>query len=449
MMTADKAEMQAAVAIVGGGASGVCVAHALARRYGIRAAIVEPSGQLGRGLAYGTPCMRHLLNVKSAGMSAVADDPDHFVKWLRNNGDPQARPEGFAPRHVYGRYLSSLAAEAEPVHLRAAAIAWDHDGNAARLELSDGRRVAARQVVLALGNFDPAPVVRVPDDAARLYHHNAWDDAFYADVRPEDPVILIGTGLTAVDVVLRLRDNGHRGVLTAISRHGWWPARHGDGAKPSAAPDIEPGTSPRAALRAFHKAVLAGASPCALVSALRSRTNAIWLSWDEVQRRQFRRHLQRRWDIMRHRMAPDVADAIEADQASGRLVTQPGHVVGLEADDDMAVVTARTVDGEAKFRAARVVNCTGPSLNYAQAGSRLLQAMLNQGAIAPGPLGGGLNATPEGWLIARDGTVATRLATLGPARLGVLFESIAMPEIHVQAAALADRIAEKLRITGT
>lgn len=36
----------------------------------------------------------------------------------------------------------------------------------------------------------------------------------------ESPVVLVGTGLTAVDMLLRLREKGHRGPVTMVSRHG-------------------------------------------------------------------------------------------------------------------------------------------------------------------------------------------------------------------------------------
>ena len=96
------------VAIVGGGAGGTLVAVQLLRqaRGPWHIALVERSGALARGLAYGPaePC--HLLNLPAAGMSALPDDPGHFVRWSG------AAPDAFVPRALYGAYLEALLTSA-------------------------------------------------------------------------------------------------------------------------------------------------------------------------------------------------------------------------------------------------------------------------------------------------------------------------------------------------
>ena len=75
------------VAIAGGGASGTLLAAALVRRSAsARVVIIEPRARLGAGVAYSTDCTAHLLNVPAQGMTAFPDDPQHFVRWLRENG---------------------------------------------------------------------------------------------------------------------------------------------------------------------------------------------------------------------------------------------------------------------------------------------------------------------------------------------------------------------------
>jgi len=98
------------VAIVGGGCSGLLVAAQLFRQgFGGSVAIVEPRSALGRGLAYSTPYDDHLLNVPAGKMSALPSHPSHFLEWLRAGRIPEASPTCFAPRKVYGEYLSSLS----------------------------------------------------------------------------------------------------------------------------------------------------------------------------------------------------------------------------------------------------------------------------------------------------------------------------------------------------
>src|ERR1700678_2527371 len=102
------------VAIVGGGASGALMAAHLLRASppNLSVTIVETRAQLGRGLAYATGNPSHLLNVRAANMSAFADDPGHFARWLATQPDaPAAAVDSefsFVSRGLYGRYLESL-----------------------------------------------------------------------------------------------------------------------------------------------------------------------------------------------------------------------------------------------------------------------------------------------------------------------------------------------------
>ncbi|MBB2177178.1 FAD/NAD(P)-binding protein [Gluconacetobacter johannae] len=438
------------VAIVGGGASGVLLACNLARQANCPAVtLIDPADEPGPGLAYATRCPRHLLNVRNDGMGAMADDPHHFLAWLRAHVDPLAPADGFTPRAIFGHYLRALYAEAGPTHLRGQVVDYQPEGQGGRLTLADGRPVRADVTVLATGNFDPAPLAAIDDAvrAAGVYHHTAWDDAVYGAIGQGDPVALIGTGLTAVDVVLRLRDGDHRGPITAVSRHGLLPSRHApyeaDGTSPF--PDDVPPTA-RAYLRAFRAALRRHVPWRAIVDGLRHRTNDLWRALPETEQRRFRRHLQRRWDIMRHRIAPAIAAAIDAERAAGTVVIWKGHLDAVTMEDGAAVVALRSAQGPVSVRAAHVVNCTGPDMDYCRVDSPLLRSMLARRVIMPGRLGGGLICDRDGALVDGQGRASDRLFTLGPARLGVLFESIAIPEIRQQAADLAATLARRLAL---
>jgi hydroxyacylglutathione hydrolase len=155
------------------------------------------------------------------------------------------------------------------------------------------------------------------------------------------------------------------------------------------------------------------------------------------EQQRFRRHLQGRWDVVRHRMAPPVADVIEQELTGGTLVVRKGRVHSIEAAPGGATITIRRPTGVERFTAARAINCTGPSMNYQRVDSPLLKSLFQQGLATPGPLGTGFHVTPTGALIAADGTSSNVLFNVGPGRLGTLIESIAVPEIREQAAAMA------------
>ena len=82
------------VVIVGGGFSGTLFAINLLRHEGPRATLIERRPhQMARGVAYSAAHAEHLLNVRSGNMSALPDDPGHFVRWLEAEGLEPIGPE--------------------------------------------------------------------------------------------------------------------------------------------------------------------------------------------------------------------------------------------------------------------------------------------------------------------------------------------------------------------
>lgn len=426
------------VTIIGGGVSGALTAfHLLRNGVDARIVVIDPRPEIGLGLAYSTPSLRHLLNVPAGKISALPTEPDHFLKWLRLHFDTKATPNTFAPRAIFGRYVQSLFASVQGLtQMQTSVLDLHRRGNGAHLLLDNGATLQADYVVLATGNFDPATLPGIDEAAAKsgAYCHNAWLTATYENLPQDAPVTLIGTGLTGVDVVLRLRELGHRGTITAISRHGFLPNRHSS-YTPAASSAIPAGTEPTcvAYLRALRAAIADGVEWQAAIDSLRATTNELWLALPSSEQKRFCRHLQRRWDVVRHRMAPPIADVIGAELAAGTLVIQEGHLAAVQADGEGARVTFRNGEMTQGVRTARVINCTGPSMNYRRVSSPLLASLFAQGIVTAGPMGGGFNTTRCGALLDADGRASSFLFNLGPGRLGTLLESIAIPEIRQQA----------------
>ena len=431
---------QRTVAIVGGGASGTLLARALRRR-GQACVLIEAAAQPGPGMAYATQRPEHLLNVRAGAMGADADRPEHFVDWLRTHDLP-ADPAAFLPRALYGRYLRALLDEAAPeirparaVGLRRVAAGWS-------VALDDGGEVAAAQVVLAIGHFPPTPPACTGSDpglGGRL-HPDPWRLAL-ADIATNASVALIGSGLTAVDTILALRANGHRGRLVALSRHGRLPQAH-RAVSPLAEPAVPRGTPPQALalLVALRRAIGAGLDWRAAIDSLRPVSNGLWQAATAAEQARFERHLRRWWDVARHRMAPSVADGIDRLRASGVLALRRGRVVGLRRDGDGLAIEATGPDGAFEMRADHAICCTGTDLRYGRSGCALVAALVAQGLARPGRDGIGFAHTADGQLVGRAGDAVAGLYAIGLPRLGALFESSAIPEIRQQAAALAERL---------
>jgi hydroxyacylglutathione hydrolase len=439
------------IAIIGGGVSGSLTAfHLIRQQTPAQVILIDQRPDFGLGLAYSTPSLRHLLNVPAGKISALPDQPDHFLNWLRRNYDPSATGKTFAPRAVFGRYIQSLLATATGIKKKIATVTNVRvEKTQAVVTLESGNEIRADLVVLATGNFAPAPLPGIAPAAItnRVYHHNAWSKETYDDLPSDATVAIVGTGLTGVDVVLRLRELGHQGKIIAVSRHGIFPNRHEDytSLKISAIPPETPATA-IAYLRALRASIRAGAEWRAAVDSIRGTTNELWLRLPLVEKKRFHRHLQRRWDVVRHRMAPPIADMIDAEIASGSLEIREGYLASVDATSNGAHIIMRTNNGNESFHANRVINCTGPSMNYRRIPSQLLQNLFADGLVTLGPLGTGFHCASNGAVIDATGSVSEIMFNLGPGRLGDLFESIAVPELRQQAVDLAETLHARLRL---
>jgi uncharacterized NAD(P)/FAD-binding protein YdhS len=451
------------VAIVGGGFSGALVAVHLARRAGpspLRVVLFERGDRFARGLAYGTRCDAHLLNVPAGSMSALPDEPSHFLDWLRAR-DPDALPGTFAPRRLYGDYLEDLLtatarqspARVDLVRDEVVDLEVVERPGAVRLTTRRGERLTAGRVVLALGHRPPQEPAGWDGPVPSCgYIADPWAPGALAGLSADDPIAVIGTGLTAVDLIVEARANGHRGTIHAISRHGLLPCRHPASPAPPRPHFAVPGPGAPPTARALLRRVRSEAVTCqveggdwrSVVDALRPVTQTLWRSLGDGERRRFIRHVAPRWEVHRHRVAPAVDDAISAARRSGQLDVIAGRVVALRGQGGQIAVTLRrrgatTTETETLF-VRRVINCTGPARDVRVGPSALLQSVLARGVGRPGPLALGLDVTDSGALVRRDGRAHTRLFAIGPLLKERLWETTAVRELRVQALDLARKL---------
>ncbi|MEH3040139.1 MAG: FAD/NAD(P)-binding protein [Sphingomonas paucimobilis] len=423
------------VAIVGAGFSGTLLAINLLRHDGPAATLIERRDAAGLGVAYGTRQSDHLLNVRAANMSAFPDRPDHFVRWLgqRNIG---ASGADFVPRALYGSYLrETLAAAQAAAPGRLTVVDGEAVGvDGATVTLVDGRTVAADAVVLAVGNLAP----QVPPGLAGIanrpaYIGNPWAAGATAALADDDTVLLIGTGLTMVDVALSLEAQGFGGRIVALSRRGLLPHRHA-----SATPPEQPlRERPRPPLSALVRSVRDRGEAIGWRSAideLRPFTQGIWAAADPVERRRFLRHLRPWWDIHRHRLAPAVADRIDAMVAGGRLTLLAGKSCDAHAVEGGILVEWRPRGEDARQRtvATRVISCIGPQGDVARTDDPLLSALVATGRIRPDSEHLGIDVEVTGRVLQVDGTSDERLFAIGPMTRGAFWEIVAVPDLRRQ-----------------
>jgi uncharacterized NAD(P)/FAD-binding protein YdhS len=426
------------IAVIGGGCSGTLLALHLAER-GLAVTLIERADRLARGIAYSTPHPDHLLNVPAARMSAFPDRPDHFARWAEAEGAGEAA--SFVARRDFGRYLEQLLATARLNVVRAEAIdiapgKW--------VRLADGREIEADAVVLALGNLPPETPRLVAEAglADGVYVGDPWSEHLAAGLDPDHNVLLLGTGLTAVDAALTLDSAGFRGRILALSRRGLLPRAHADAPHQGEPPTTPP--EPRcASLLPMVRADAERIGWRAAVESLRPVTQALWAGASIAERRRFLRHLRPWWDVHRHRVAPVVALRIDQMVSEERLQIAAGRIASIEAMPGAAariIWRPRGGAAEQSLLVHRIVNCTGPQTDIARASEPLLDALLGAGHIRPDPCRIGVDVDACSRVLDAEGRASDALYAVGPVTRGAFWEIVAVPDIRHQVKAVAERL---------
>ncbi|MFA5122063.1 FAD/NAD(P)-binding protein [Zavarzinia sp.] len=450
------------VAVVGGGVSGAAVAIHLARLGAgpLDLHIVEPRHRLGYGLAYDTAEPANRVNVPSTRLSLFAADPDHFDRWLKTANaladDPEATlADGrcYARRRTFGRYVEAtlqqaLAAQPEIAlsHHAASAVQAEAQGSRYRLLLDDGSALTADILVLASGHPPPAP----PDLLALLAGHpryltDPWADEALNRIRPDDRVIVIGTGLTMADIVAALERRGHRGSILAVSRRGLLSRGQAEGTC-EAFGDFAaaPCTSALALLRKVRAVVAeaeaAGRPWQAVFDAVRRDAQRQWAALPPAERRRLLRWLRPWWDAHRYRTPPQVQHLLDRLLAEGRLAVRRGHLAGAAHKGETIALELRHGDALTSVEADALVVATGPAPQAMIEGSPLLSSLAAAGLIAADPLGLGLATDRESRALGQGGRPCDTLLVAGPLARGTFGELVGVPQVSAQAEAIAARI---------
>lgn len=458
------------IAIIGGGFCGSLTLIQLAKQSHIplNIILINKGNPHSKGIAYSTYNQKHVLNVPAAKMSAFPDDPDNFINWIKSKPEykkfvNEDLNDSFLPRVIYGHYLEELFNETinnlsgnVTVNLiDDEAVDIIPSETKTEIILKNNKSVKADKVVLALGNFLPDNP-NIKDNSfynSNKYFSNPWAKESVQGADKDESILIIGTGLTMVDNVLSLLEQGFTGKIYALSTNGYFPLSHKK-RKPYTAilEELHPPYKMTELYRIFRKHIKYvlsnGITGEAVVDAVRPKTQEIWLSLSYEDKVKFMTHIRHLWGVARHRLPKEIFDQMQDLIKEGRLEIIGGRLRDLKEDDGKVNVIFKEKKTQQKreINVHRIINCTGPKTDLNKIDNPLIKNLLAKGFITTDEMKLGINALPDGTIIQRDHSISTQLFTLGSLLKGILWESTAVPELRMQAKYLAAELINQLSL---
>jgi uncharacterized NAD(P)/FAD-binding protein YdhS len=478
------------IVIVGGGACGVATFVHLVLKLIVEPepnpvsfSIIEPRDEIGPGLAYDTGQKGHLLNTSAGLMGIFAEEPGHFVEWMAAHKEfinehfpeTETQADGYPPRQLYGIYLKdvfdeyvTLARQHQmPVELyQDVAVDADLTEKHRRVTLGSGKTIPADVLVLATGT--PKPNNFKPLESSPSYLDSPWPSSRILSTITDKgaSVCVLGASLTALDAVITLVNNGHRGPIKMYSKDGLLPRAQ----SPKEVPfdrEVLTLANIRKVIRENKRALQAkdlfrlfqaevervegpqdwkrfrrvGRPQLELLDediALAEKGESIfqnilystryisfetWQLLPPDQRKLFAKWLKPYSDINRHAIPLQNALKLRQLLASGQLTVTAysDEVVWNDEKKRYVLTTEKDYTDEVEY----VINATGPAMEVAKMDVPILQQMLKKGYLLPCDAGG-VQADVNTMQICVPGQTDAPVYGIGHVLVGELFDTNAV-----------------------
>ncbi|MFG3285587.1 FAD/NAD(P)-binding protein [Streptomyces sp. NPDC048111] len=480
------------IALVGGGAAAVSLMDGLLRHVPaaepLEVVVYEAGARPGPGRAYRTDEDCALINARTAVMSVRTHEPGHFLRWLGTTPaglgtrHAQSGADSFLPRWVFGEYLADclerachggrVRVERKRVHR----LVTGEDGIA--VGTSDGALAAYDRVVLCVGGGEPARTYDL--EGAPRYRRDPYPLTDMAEyIRPGDRVLIAGTGLSAVDTALALRERGHDGPITMASRRGLLPAvrvsngksdlvaltprritgaMERDGAlrlealgellleelarvgvtAQEVAERVRPGVDARSRLLyQFREADTGGPWQRVLTTVAIRRAETLWRLLPDRERGRYLRGWHHVFQSECNPMPPMTGAALLDLIDDGQLTVRDGtEDIRVESDGSFTLLAR----GERHTFDTVVNTVRGTTSAVSATAGPLISGLIAQGTATPHPYGG-IRVDPDTHrVVAQDSTAHPRLHALGDITAGEFYYTSSLEVVTRH----ADRITDAL-----
>lgn len=455
------------IGIIGGGFTGTMTAVQLIDKSTepCEIILINERETLNKGIAYNPYSDKHLLNVIAGKMSAYPDNPDHFLEWIMQkedfkNNDKTLIANSFLPRLLYGEYLCEIWEEAKKIAeakqlkltvLNSFVVDLDVSDHAVDLWLDNNLKLNIDHCVIATGNHIASnPNIENMDFyKSTNYFQNPWKIESVKNTNKNLPVLIIGNGLTMVDTVLGLLEQGFKGEIYSISPHGFniLPHRHNGLKYSKLVEDLRDDMSIYELVNLVNKHIKTireyGVSAETVIDSLRPHTQRIWQSFSDKEKELFMSRLRHLWGVARHRIPLHSHDKIQQLRIDGKLHINSGKIIDIiDSNESIIVQYFDKKEHELKeINVSRIINCTGPATDLMSLDKSFLKNCLLKGVLTQDKLKLGIKANTETFqIISSDGKTHTNLYTIGSNLKGELWESTAVNELREQAEKLAERL---------
>jgi uncharacterized NAD(P)/FAD-binding protein YdhS len=460
------------ISIIGAGFSGTLVLANLVKETqgNCSIAIIDHLESFNKGIAYNPSSSMFLLNVATKRMSAFPEDPDHFLNWVCKQNEfelfsREALANSFLPRDIYRQYLSSIWSEtlslAKSKNIQVECI-YSFAKNIFTtdeiylIETENGETIRTKQLVLATGNQTPSN--RILKNKLEVTHpryfQNPWKHEAINNFESDLNILIVGNGLTMVDTTLGLVENHFQNKIYAVSPNGFnvIPHLHNNIAYSIDLNLEDPEFSLTHLLRKVNAEVKKlsqlGITSEPVVDALRSKTQEIWKKLTVDEKRSFMRHLRHIWGVSRHRIAPHVYRKIQNLRINKKLAVIAGEIHKISDQGTHLEVTLFNKKSKKikTIKVSRIINCTGPQTNLKESENQLLHKLFMEGFLSQDELNLGTRIDLSTYeIINSTNQVVPCFFTLGVNLKGELWESVAVPELKVQAKEVAHQMVARLQ----
>ncbi len=416
--------------------------------------IIDDNSARPRGLAYSAIHPSLILNVPAQRMGAFSDDPAHFFRWLQQTVEWRGLHPAFAgltiaandfvSRAIYGAYLAdvfdqalySLRIAGHSVGLysgRVSAIEKNSSSGVMRVITYSGRTYDTNALLLATGNY---PALQNIPTAANILSSPYVNEALGFNWKNSKNILVLGSGLSLVDVVQLAISQGFAGKFHVVSAHGLLPCAHGESHHPSVPvfkTEAKKGSAILGAIRQYIKRnEEKGIAWQCSVNQLREQNNALWSQLNPKERSRLKRALPW-WNSVRHRIPASTRNLLEHLQTKEQLCIYPARVNNIHATHNgfsLSLASARSKNARLEIIADKAIICTGYRAGFSVV-QDLCKGLLDDSAVLTANFIGNNHYR-----------ISSRheVYGIGPALTGVLFETTAIQEIREQAVCIAKAI---------